>query len=195
MHTLAKEAIFREEIKKSRFIVKAINVSTPAEALGFLEKAKEQATHNCWAYRIGQQYRFSDDGEPAGTAGKPILNAIERQDVDHVMVVVVRYFGGIKLGAGGLIRAYGGCATKCLQKAIIREIVASVDIKVKVGFDFIGSLYPLMDRFKVTKLNELYLEDGVELLLKINEPELEDFSSVLKEASAGKINLISEKKS
>lgn len=75
----------------------------------FLQAVQDlQATHNCWAYKVGAQYRFSDDGEPAGTAGRPILSAIEAQHLDRVMVVVTRYFGGIKLGVGGLVRAYGG---------------------------------------------------------------------------------------
>ena len=79
--------------------------------------ADPTATHNCWAYRIGSEYRFSDDGEPAGTAGRPILAAIDGQGCDQVVVVVTRWYGGIKLGAGGLVRAYGGCAAECLRAA------------------------------------------------------------------------------
>src|SRR5690606_40308537 len=76
-----------------------------------------EANHNCWAWRIGQAYRFSDDGEPGGTGGKPILQAIDGQSLDRVAVVVTRWFGGILLGSGGLIRAYGGTAAMCLREA------------------------------------------------------------------------------
>ena len=91
----------------------------------YCEIGDPQATHNCWAYRIGQQYRFSDDGEPGGTAGRPILQAIEGQGFDQVVVVVTRWYGGIKLGAGGLARAYGGCAAECLRLADRVPIVES----------------------------------------------------------------------
>ncbi len=85
------------------------------------------ATHNCWAYRIGQDYRFNDDGEPGGTAGRPILQAIEGQGVDRVVVVVTRWYGGIKLGAGGLARAYGGTAAECLRLAERTPLVVMRD--------------------------------------------------------------------
>lgn len=75
------------------------------------------ASHSCWAYVVGDQYRCSDDGEPSGTAGKPMLSAIQSEGLDQVCVLVVRFFGGTKLGAGGLVRAYGGAARQCLQEA------------------------------------------------------------------------------
>src|SRR3546814_1073968 len=87
------------------------------------EHAVAGANHNCWACRIGQTYRFSDDGEPGGTAGKPILQAIDGHDLDGIAVVVTRWFGGILLGSGGLVRAYGGTAALCLQGAAKVRIV------------------------------------------------------------------------
>ena len=91
----------------------------PPPAVGEVRKPLRarypDATHHCWAYRIGPAYRFGDDGEPGGTAGAPILRAIEGQGVDRVMVVVVRFYGGVKLGTGGLARAYGGTAAECLR--------------------------------------------------------------------------------
>ncbi|RTH31961.1 IMPACT family protein, partial [Thermus scotoductus] len=105
-YTLAAPVVHEETIQKSRFIAKAAPVASEEEALAFLEAQREpQATHNCYAYKLGNLYRFFDDGEPTGTAGKPILHAIEAQGLDRVVVLVVRYFGGIKLGAGGLVRA------------------------------------------------------------------------------------------
>ena len=193
MFTLAKEAVYEQEIKKSRFIAKAANVSTPDDALAFLERIREaRATHHCWAYKIGQNYRFSDDGEPGGTAGKPILNAIERQAIDRVMVVVVRYFGGVKLGAGGLIRAYGGCSAKCLQAARLKAIIPSTAVKFKVGFEYLGSLYPIIDRFGAKKLEEIYTENGLEIKLRINQTDYQALSTALSDASAGQIRLPDE---
>src|SRR5512146_622329 len=101
--TLATDARFQQDVRKSRFVANAAPVADIEAALAFIARVSDRsATHNCWAYRIGAQYRFNDDGEPAGTAGKPILLAIDGQSLDHVAVVVTRWFGGIKLGAGGL---------------------------------------------------------------------------------------------
>src|SRR3546814_8544560 len=105
-----------EVISKSRFLAKAAPVQSPEEAQAFVQAVSDPtATHSCWAWKIGNQYRFSDDGEPGGTAGRPMLTAIEGQDFDRVAVVVIRWFGGIKLGTGGLARAYGGTTATCLQ--------------------------------------------------------------------------------
>ena len=116
--TLAGRASHLLEVKHSRFLAQAAPVATPDDALAFLrEIAVPDATHNCWAYRIGGEYRSSDDGEPAGTAGRPILAAIDGQGFDRVMVVVTRWYGGIKLGAGGLVRAYTDAVAQALLAA------------------------------------------------------------------------------
>ncbi|WP_323012638.1 YigZ family protein [Castellaniella sp.] len=113
------------DIRKSRFLVLAAPVGTVQAAQDFLAAHHDpQATHNCWAWQIGDQYRFHDDGEPGGTAGRPILQAIQSQDCDRVAVLVIRWYGGIKLGTGGLARAYGGSAAECLRladKQLLRE--------------------------------------------------------------------------
>lgn len=107
--TLQASHRYELEVKRSRFVAHAVPLPSPEAAPVLLQTLQDlQAAHNCWAYKVGAQYRFSDDGEPAGTAGRPILSAIEAQHLDRVMVVVTRYFGGIKLGVGGLVRAYGG---------------------------------------------------------------------------------------
>ena len=191
MYTLIHEAVYEEEIKKSRFIVKAAKVASPEEALAYLERVREaRATHNCWAYRIGQSYRFSDDGEPGGTAGKPILNAIERQEIDGVMVVVIRYFGGIKLGAGGLARAYGGCAAKCLQQAQLAAIVPRVEIRLRIAFEHIGALYNLIDQYGATRLEEVYSDIGLEIELKVDRSACQSLVAALTDACAGRIELL-----
>src|SRR5690606_2732749 len=106
--------------------------SDAASALGFIEAHHAaDASHHCWAYRIGNEYRYSDDGEPGGTAGRPILQAIDGQGYDRVVVLVVRWFGGIKLGTGGLIRAYGGCAANCLRAGTRIEWVPRARVRCR----------------------------------------------------------------
>uniref|UniRef100_M1BBZ1 Impact N-terminal domain-containing protein n=1 Tax=Solanum tuberosum TaxID=4113 RepID=M1BBZ1_SOLTU len=116
--TLEERVTFEKEIKKSKFIAIAGHIPDEGSAQSFLSEVRDpRATHNCWAYKVGEQYRTNDDGEPSGTAGKPIHSAIASSGLDRIMVVVIRHFGGIKLGTGGLVRAYGGVAAECLRNA------------------------------------------------------------------------------
>src|SRR3546814_1854591 len=113
-YTLAQPNSLQQEIKKSRFLAHAGAVDSIEAAMAFVAgHGVAAANHNCWAYQVGDAYRFSDDGEPAGTAGRPILHAIESQRCDRVAVLVVRWFGGIKLGAGGLECASRGISAQC----------------------------------------------------------------------------------
>ena len=102
LHTLVGTCRHTEEIRKSRFLAQAAPVDSAGQALAFVSAASDPtATHNCWAYRIGQDYRFNDDGEPGGTAGRPILQAIEGQGMDRVVVLVTRWFGGTNSARAG----------------------------------------------------------------------------------------------
>ncbi|WP_019536780.1 YigZ family protein [Paenibacillus ginsengihumi] len=137
--TVRRHGIQEIVIKKSRFIGQALPVSTEQEAVEFIERIKKEhwsATHNCSAYMIGERdeiQKASDDGEPSGTAGRPILEVIKNQGLKNVVVVVTRYFGGIMLGAGGLIRAYtdgavaGLSAAEPVYKVLHREVKLTVD--------------------------------------------------------------------
>lgn len=107
-------------IDKSRFIAAAVHVDTSEQAAEFVESKRRKyydATHNCYAYIVGDKAKFSDDGEPQGTAGMPIYECIKNNGLDCVCVVVTRYFGGVKLGAGGLVRAYSGACADVLRSA------------------------------------------------------------------------------
>ena len=116
--TLARPHESLLEAKGSKFFAHAWPVATPEQALARVAaRSDPKASHNCFAYRIGEQFRSTDDGEPSGTAGRPMLAAIDGEALDGVCVLVVRHFGGTKLGAGGLVRAYGGAARECLQEA------------------------------------------------------------------------------
>ncbi|MCJ7995259.1 YigZ family protein [Rhizobium cremeum] len=135
MFTLKQRETFTQDIRKSRFIAHAAPVASEDEAKAFIAAVSDaSANHNCWAWRIGQAYRFSDDGEPSGTAGKPILQAIDGQALDGVAAVVTRFFGGILLGSGGLVRAYGGTAAICLKAAEKVEIIPRSLVRFGCGF-------------------------------------------------------------
>lgn len=186
MLTLAARHSHEQDIKKSRFIAIAARAQSPMQALEWLESVKDpEATHNCWAYRIGDLYRFSDDGEPSGTAGRPILSAIDSQGLDQVMVVVIRHFGGIKLGAGGLVRAYGGTAAQCLRAARRVEIFPKAMVRLEIPFDSIGAVYPVLDRFGAVKCMEEYTESGVILKVEVDERHVADLTSALNDATRG----------
>lgn len=141
MYTLEHTETFSQDIKKSRFIAHAAPVASEDEAKAFIAAVSDpSANHNCWAWRVGQAYRFSDDGEPSGTAGKPMLQAIDGQALDCVAVVVTRWFGGILLGSGGLMRAYGGTAAACLKAAVKIEIIQRIEGEIVAGFSDLAVL-------------------------------------------------------
>ncbi len=168
LSTLAQPCRHQEEIRKSRFLALAAPVESPEQALTFLREVSDPAaTHNCWAYRIGQDYRFNDDGEPGGTAGRPILQAIEGQAMDRVAVVVTRWFGGIKLGAGGLVRAYGGTAAECLRRAERVPIVAMARLAVHCNFAELALLKARLKDMQAEVEHEVFGADGVELQLRL----------------------------
>ncbi|MBL0221801.1 MAG: YigZ family protein [Xanthomonadales bacterium] len=186
-HTLGAPASLQQEIRKSRFLANASPVEEPAQALAFLaEVADALATHNCWAYRIGQQYRFSDDGEPGGTAGRPILQAIDGQSFDRVMVVVTRWYGGIKLGAGGLARAYGGCAAECLRLAPKVPLIDMADIRVDCEFSILPILHARFEEFAINKLDESFDARGCRLQLRLPRDRVEAFSAFVRDLSRGR---------
>ena len=130
------------EIKKSRFIARAAKVTDRQAALALVEQAKRDypdARHHCWAYLLGNPASASsaaanDAGEPSGTAGKPILNVIQHKGVGDVLVVVIRYFGGIKLGAGGLVRAYSGAAEAAMSMLSLQQAVPMLQVKLSLDF-------------------------------------------------------------
>ena len=176
------------EIKKSKFITHSAPVQSKESALAFLATVRDDsATHNCWAYKIGSEYRFNDDGEPGGTAGKPILAAIEGSGVDNVMVVVVRFFGGIKLGAGGLVRAYGNAAATCLGHAEKMEVIPKETLSFGVPFDCIGSVYPLIDRHDGEKIDEAYTATTVMFKVRLPRRDAKNFRRSLTDATHGRV--------
>jgi len=188
--TLAAPAQLAQDVRKSRFLANAASASTPDAAIAFVTAVADAgATHNCWAYRTGQHYRFNDDGEPAGTAGKPILQAIDGQGLDEVVVVVTRWFGGIKLGAGGLMRAYGGCAAECLRGAAKRELIPTSDVEFDLGFSALPLLYARLADFDARKLSESFVSDGAVLRVRVPIVRLDALRALLADVSRGQCSV------
>lgn len=186
MKTLSSPARVEIEIKRSRFIAHARRVDSMADTLAFYESvADTDATHNCWAWRLGHQYRFNDDGEPASTAGKPILAAIDGKGADHAMVVVTRYYGGTKLGVGGLVRAYGGSAARCIDQAGIETILPKSEWVIEAGFSWTGQIYAALDACKARKLDEKFSAGGVRIQVEVLESEQERLESLLRDMTRG----------
>ncbi|WP_243041113.1 IMPACT family protein [Dyella sedimenti] len=186
-YTLAAICRHSEDVRKSRFLAQAAPVQTAEQALAFVRQVGDPAaTHNCWAYRIGQDYRFNDDGEPGGTAGRPILQAIEGQGIDRAVVVVTRWFGGIKLGAGGLVRAYGGTAAECLRRAERVPIVAMARLGLACDFAELALLKARLRELDAEVLDERFGTDGVTLEIQLPERRVDEAQARVTDISRGR---------
>lgn len=150
-----KEKVTNEIIiNKSRFITILTNINGIDKAKEKLENIKKQykdATHYCYAYIINNHEKCSDNGEPSGTAGMPILNVLKQNDLTNVLCVVIRYFGGIKLGAGGLIRAYSSSASEALNKATITTLVNGYNITIEFSYDNLKQIDYLLKNINIKK--------------------------------------------
>jgi uncharacterized YigZ family protein len=187
LYTLAGVFQHSEDIKKSRFFAQASPVQTSEQALAFVRQVGDPtATHNCWAYRIGQDYRFNDDGEPGGTAGRPILQAIEGQGIDGAVVVVTRWYGGIKLGAGGLVRAYGGTAAECLRRAPRVPIVVMARLGVRSDFAELTLLKARLRELEADIISEAFGADGVDLEIQLPAARVDEAQARITDISRGR---------
>jgi len=190
--TLASAVTHSQEIRHSRFIAHAAPIEAAADAAGFIAGVGvADATHNCWAWRHGGEYRSSDDGEPAGTAGRPILAAIDGQGLDRVVVVVTRWYGGIKLGAGGLVRAYGGTAAECLRLAPRLPLTAMAQAWLRCGFEDLGSVHNALAQFQAQKQAEAFDAGGAVLQLSLPAADLDGLKIQLRDATRNRV-LVSE---
>ncbi len=180
---ISEPVYFTLEIKKSQFITWLVPVSDRKEAMAWLAKSKTQypdARHHCWAYVLGdspnsQSAAMSDDGEPSGTAGKPMLNVLQHKPVNNVMAIVIRYFGGIKLGAGGLVRAYSQAIEQTFQLAQLEEVIPKTHVQVTLPFADEQWLRHQCQQINAELIDIIYTEHVVvELSLPTNElPSLE----------------------
>ena len=188
--TLAAPASHAIEVKHSRFLAQAAPVDSPTAALAFLEDiARTPATHHCWAWRIGGDYRSSDDGEPAGTAGRPILAAIDGQGFDRVMVVVTRWYGGVKLGAGGLVRAYGGAAAECLRTAPRVALIDWREFDIHAAFEDTGPVHAALVAHGAQRLSEAFDADGLRLRVRLPADRVDALAAQLRDATRNRARI------
>eukprot|EP00977_Amphora_coffeiformis_P026048 scaffold23896_cov170-Amphora_coffeaeformis.AAC.3 len=191
--TLATGSFSSEmEVKKSRFIGYAKHVKTWDDAHVYIEEIKAEhpkARHWCYGFRSGANpvnERCSDDGEPTGTAGTPILSAIRGEDLSDTVCVVVRYFGGIKLGAGGLIRSYGAAARQVLRESPVEILIPMSSTRIKVDSSHVGSLYELVGKYSASTSREDYLMDGsIEVTITCEASNMDAFCTGLTDATRG----------
>ncbi|MCG5239863.1 IMPACT family protein [Azospirillum doebereinerae] len=191
MFTLRKTERFEQEVKKSRFLAAAGPAGSEEEARAFIAGCGSQdAGHNCWAFRIGGVYRFSDDGEPGGTAGRPILQAIEGQGLDRVAVVVSRWFGGVLLGTGGLVRAYGGTAAMCLRAAEREAIVDLAALSVVCAFADEGRIRASLAGIAGAVADSAdFTAEGVRLLVRLPRDRLDGFIRTVADITRGQADI------
>jgi uncharacterized YigZ family protein len=177
-------------IQKSRFIAHIKRVETEGAAQDFIQTIKKKnwdATHNCSAYLIGENdqiQKANDDGEPSGTAGVPILEVLKKKNLKDTAVVVTRYFGGIKLGAGGLIRAYGKATSEGIAATGVVERKLMKVMHVTVDYTWLGKLENEL-RSSVYTLKEIHYLDTVEFEVFVEEGEIEQFSTWITEMTNG----------
>ncbi|QIW09582.1 YigZ family protein [Francisella sp. LA112445] len=179
-----------EPIKKSRFITHVFYIENEQEALDSIATIKEKyndANHHCWAYALVEdnKSRFSDDGEPSGSAGKPILAHIQGSGLLNILVVVVRYFGGVKLGVGGLIRAYGQAAKEALNIVDTIDIKPSCRIRIKHEYSETANTDIVLRHYNAEVLSQQY-SDAVVLMVKISSTDKLCFLEELNNVTKGK---------
>ena len=181
-------------ISKSRFITYIDRAETEEEALRFIEKIKKMhstATHNCSCYIIGEHdhiQKANDDGEPSGTAGVPMLEVLKKQGLKDTVVVVTRYFGGIKLGGGGLIRAYGKATTEGISAAKVVERKLHHLMKVSIDYNWLGKVENEI-RSSHYDLKEIQYTEGVDVFVHVLKDEVESFTNWLIEMTNGQAKI------
>ena len=181
-----------EIIKKSAFIGVCAPVESTEAFFKFLTATQDlNATHNCWAYRIGNEYRFNDDGEPSGTAGKPMLAAIDGSGFDCIGALVIRHYGGIKLGTGGLARAYGGTIARNLNQAPYQILIPEIELMVKVDFQHGQTLHQLLTQLGGQRNKQTFTTEGETHTIKLPEHLHQDFIDSLNNQTKGSAIIIS----
>jgi uncharacterized YigZ family protein len=178
-------------IKKSRFIANVAPVRSEADAWAFIEQIRKEhaeATHNCFAFKAGAVQRMSDNGEPSGTAGRPIFDVLDKKGLADTVVVVTRYFGGILLGAGGLVRAYSEAAVAGVEAAGVAQAVPAVDLVLGLDYSLVGKVQYLLQQRGALLLDQAFGQE-VSITCRVLAADAAAVESDLAEASAGRIRV------
>jgi uncharacterized YigZ family protein len=196
-YTIEEKKESEIKIKGSKFIAQACPVDSKDDALLFVESVRAKhynANHNCFAYRIGfegLEFRASDDGEPSGSAGKPILFSIKKYGLSDVIVVVTRYFGGTKLGVGGLARAYSEAANQTLELCKRKTVHRTIPVRVFCTYEDISAIKRLIEEFGIS-FEEEYT-DSVEYLVNVPMSKVEQFADRVTQDTAARAGAKIEK--
>jgi uncharacterized YigZ family protein len=189
-YTISTKMSSEIKIKKSRFIATAIPITYKEQALSEIEQVRnvyKEASHHCWAYRIGNdgmEFRYSDAGEPKGSAGKPILFCINKYEFSDILVVVTRYFGGIKLGVGGLSRAYSDSSEEVLKLCEKKPVFMTTPIKIFCTYQDFDIIKKLIIKNAI-RYEEIF-HDSVEAVAHIPDSKLESFTLAITENTSGR---------
>ncbi|EGA65882.1 YigZ family protein [Vibrio brasiliensis] len=192
----AQAASFEEEIKKSVFITYLAHTPSIEAAKAFVEQIKAKhadARHNCWGFVAGRpedsmKWGFSDDGEPSGTAGKPILAQLSGSGVGEITAVVTRYSGGIKLGTGGLVKAYGGGVQQALKLLQTIEKKITTELLLELDYGFMPIAQSLLPQFGAQEVSADYSE-SVKMVVEIEVRQVADFTQTIINKSAAKVQI------
>lgn len=190
--TIKTDGLAETEIKKSRFLCHLKRVTSEEEAKAFIQGIKKEhwkANHNCSAYLIGERseiQRSSDDGEPSGTAGVPMLEVLKKNDLINVCVVVTRYFGGIKLGAGGLIRAYSHAVSHGLQTVGLVMGKLQQEISLDLDYSLLGKL---QNSLPETTIKETIFAEKVTVICRVDEEQVENFEAEIIDLLQGQVTI------
>ncbi|PID30034.1 MAG: YigZ family protein [Candidatus Cloacimonadota bacterium] len=194
-YSVEDERLYEIKIKKSAFICSLKNVKTIEDAKKFISEISSEhktATHNCWAYIIGDKgetAHSSDNGEPPGTAGKPMLNALMKHHATDIVAVVTRYFGGVKLGIRGLIEAYGTAVEETLSEEPLKKLVKYYNYEIIFDYAFFEIFKHAIKNYKA-EIAETEFTDKIKLKLKVEESDNEEIREyLLQHEKAGKLNL------
>lgn len=187
---------FEQVIKKSRFITLIQSVDNKTQAKAFIASTKIQypdARHHCWAYIAGHptasiDIACSDDGEPSGTAGKPILHVLQHRGIGEIILVVVRYFGGIKLGAGGLVRAYSSSASLAMDKLETETRVSCKSFHITFDYTLENNIKHLLEAHNIG-IQKIDYTTRISMHINIPETAIENFNISLMNTTAGKVSL------
>ena len=194
MSSVRGESYAEYVIKKSKFIARAVHITTEEEAQAYLRDGKKQywdARHNCYAYQLGMNFekqKSSDDGEPSGTAGKPILEVLKNKGLTNTLIVVTRYFGGIKLGTGGLIRAYGTAAVAALDNAIIEDYIDCRILYLQTDYSFLSATERLLPDFEAV-ITKRDFADFVGLTVEVPEDKADEYLLALRDKTNGTLTV------
>lgn len=194
-YLIPKESVeFREEIKKSLFITTLAHTPTIDSAKAFVDSIKKQhpsARHNCWGFVAGRpedsmKWGFSDDGEPSGTAGKPILAQLSGSGVGEIAAVVTRYYGGIRLGTGGLVKAYGGGVQQALKLVQTNEKKITTNLQLRLDYALMPLVKSLLEQYQVNSLNTDFAQQ-VEITIELEKRVVSQFTEAVINKSGARV--------